>query len=113
MSRRRGLNRLLTLEIPADAPDGGGGAARSWTPLGACWAAVRAVSGRERVAAGAEGSRVSHRIELRWAPPGAAARPSAAQRFREGGRVFRILAVSEADDRRDRLICWAEEGAEP
>lgn len=108
----RGLNRLMTLEAPADAPDGGGGSVRSWTALGAVWAAVRAASGGEGVSGGAEGSRVTHRVELRWAPPDSPARPNAAQRLREGARVFRILAVSEADDRRDRLICWTEEGAE-
>ena len=109
MSAPAPLDRRLTLEAPDDAPDGGGGAFRAWRPLGVHWAAVRALSAREGVENGAEGARLSHRIEIRWAPPDSPARPNAAQRFREGARVFHIRAVAEADPARRRLICWAEE----
>jgi len=47
---------------------------------------------------------------VRGAPVGAASRPRPDQRFREGDRVFAILAVSEFDATGRWLECWAEEG---
>ncbi|MGG7565667.1 head-tail adaptor protein [Rhodovulum sp. DZ06] len=105
------LDRKLELQDLALASDGAGGWSKSWTTLGAIWAAVRARSGRE-IEQGAQGrSRVSHRILVRAAPPGSAARPRADQRFKDGGRVFLIRAVTEADARGRYLLCWADEEA--
>jgi head-tail adaptor len=105
------LDRRLELEQPQRAGDGAGGWSRSWESLGAIWAAVRARAGRE-IEEGARGrSRVSHRILVRAAPIGSAARPRADQRFRDGERVFLIRAVTEADARGRYLLCWADEEA--
>ena len=110
MSRAPALTRLFTLETPEDAADGGGGRARSWRSVGAHWAALRAVSAAEAVAHGAQTRRVTHRAVIRWASEGSASRPGPAQRFREGDRVFDIVAVAEADDGRRFLDCWLVEG---
>ena len=110
MSGAPRLTRRLTLEVAEAAPDGGGGVSRRWRARGVHWAAVSAVSGREGVSAGVEGSRVSHRITLRYAPPGAPARPRASDRLREGGRVFDVQAVAEADGENRFLTIWAVEG---
>ncbi|SET83453.1 head-tail adaptor protein [Oceanicella actignis] len=106
------LNRRLTLEEEVRAPDGAGGWTRAWRELGVLWAAVRARAGRELDEGGRALSRVSHRILVRAAPMGSAARPRADQRLREDGRVFRIRAVTEADARGRYLLCWADEEAE-
>jgi SPP1 family predicted phage head-tail adaptor len=105
------LNRRLVLEEETRAPDGAGGWTRGWTALGTHWAAVEARSGREVERGEREGSRISHRILLRAAPPGSPARPRADQRLREGARLFRIRAVAEADPRGRFLTCWAYEEA--
>lgn len=103
------LTRRLTLEAPAAAPDGAGGLVEDWAPLGLHWAALVATRGGERVSTAGRESRVSHRAFIRWAAEGRPERPTPAQRFREGGRVFDILAVTEADGERRRLVCWLEE----
>ncbi|TVQ55947.1 MAG: head-tail adaptor protein [Rhodobacteraceae bacterium] len=104
------LTRRLTLEAAVETQDGAGGRVAAWRALGAVWAEVRGVSAFERFWGEAGGSRLSHRITVRWAPFGAAARPAAGQRFREGERLFAILGVTEADPHNRFLICWTEEG---
>lgn len=103
------LTRVLTLETPAEAPDGAGGLVRSWQPLGEIWADMRAGSGREVSGQGASLSRARWRIIVRAAPQDAPSRPRPGQRFREGARLFDILAVAEADAAGRWLLCQAEE----
>ncbi len=105
------LNRRLVLEEEARVPDGAGGWSREWRAVAVLWASVRARSARE-VEEGERGrSRVSHRVVVRAAAPGAPARPRADQRFRDGERVLRIRGVGEADPRGRYLVAWAEEEA--
>jgi head-tail adaptor len=103
------LNRKMVLEAPLRVPDGAGGFVESWGALGVIWAAVRAGTGREAEAAGLSISTVPYKITVRAAPEGAASRPVAGQRMRSGGRVFRLLAVTEADARAQYLTCIARE----
>lgn len=107
------MNRRLVLEAPSNARDAAGGLVEGWTPVGDIWAAIEARSGRETVFGGRQGAKVTHVAEIRYAPPGSAQRPGAAQRFREGARVYAVLAVAEADARRERLRVWLSEGSEP
>lgn len=103
------LNRPLLLEAEEAAPDGAGGYVRSWAVRGRLWAAV--VPGPGREAAGVEVPLAAQplRIYVRGAPQGAPSRPVAGQRFRDGGRVFAILAVTEADADGRYLVCAARE----
>lgn len=105
------MNRRLVLEERAAAPDGAGGMEEIWEERGAHWAALAPASSREIMAGGRPASFVSHKALIRHAPFGAPERPMPDQRFREDERIFAIRAVSEADDRREMLICWLEEGA--
>jgi head-tail adaptor len=104
-----GLRVLLTLEAPAATDDGGGGRIAGWRRVGAMWADLRPVSAWEREAGGARLATVSHRAIVRAAPRGAEGRPAAGRRFSDGSRNLLIRAVSEADPRGQRLICWVEE----
>ncbi|SMX42059.1 head-tail adaptor protein [Actibacterium lipolyticum] len=103
------LTRRLVLEEPVRTSDGAGGFVESWAVLGTLWAAVKPGTGRERAGEFATLSRVPYRITVRGAPVGAPSRPKAEQRFRDGARVFRILAVTEADAQGRHLTCFAEE----
>lgn len=103
------LNRKLVLEMPARMPDGAGGFAESWMPLGIVWANVTARTGRERAGVAAPLSQVAYRIVVRAAPTHSNARPQANQRFREGTRYYRILSVAEADRDGRFLMCTAQE----
>jgi SPP1 family predicted phage head-tail adaptor len=104
------LTRRLTLETREVAPDGSGGQVVSWRAEGELWAEVTARTGREVFAGARPVSRVTWRILVRSAPVGAVSRPRADQRLREGGRVFDILAVAEADPAGRYLEIVAEEG---
>ncbi|WP_147125208.1 head-tail adaptor protein [Shimia ponticola] len=103
------LNRILSLEERVRTPDGAGGFSETWQPLGMMWAQLRAGSGREFGVDFATLSRVPFKITVRAAPYGAASRPKADQRFRDGTRIFSILAVTEADASGHYLICNAVE----
>jgi len=54
-------------------------------------------------------SAVNYRITVRAARQGAPSRPKPDQRFREGGRVFRITAVAEVGGAGHYLTCYATE----
>lgn len=109
MSTHR-LTRRLTLEEPEMVADGAGGFTRIWRPLGQLWAEVRARSGRETAAGGlTTAAEVSYKITVRAAPVGSPERPRPEQRFREGSRVFQIIAVAESDAGQRYLTCFANE----
>lgn len=103
------LTRQLVLETQVKTPDGAGGYTTSWQPRGTLWAEVSARTGREKAGGAGALSSTQFRIRVRAAPFGAPSRPTADDRFREGARVFRILAVAEADATARYLICFAEE----
>lgn len=105
------MRRRLALETWEAAGDGGGGDAGGWRALGWHWAQLRPVSASERLIGQAALAEVSHRVVVRWRPYGAISRPKASQRFREGPRVFEIVAVTEAADDNRALVCWVREGA--
>lgn len=103
------LNRRLTLEAAVRVPDGAGGFAESWQPLGTVWAEILPGRGRDLGRVEVAVAATACRITLRAAPPGAAGRPVAGQRLRDTGRVFRVLAVTERDRHGQYLTCFAEE----
>ena len=103
------LNRKLVLEEAQRVADGAGGFALTWVAMGALWAAVDAGTGRERAGEFATLSQVTYHITVRGAPQGAPSRPKPEQRFRDGARIFRITAVTEADEDGRYLVCYAQE----
>lgn len=110
MSAAVRLQRRLVLESPERTPDGSGGFTTAWVAAGTLWADVTAQAAREELTSGAQRPRVRYRIVVRGAPVGTPQRPTPAQRFREGGRVFSILAVAERDGDGRYLDVLAEEG---
>jgi head-tail adaptor len=108
MSRVR-LTRELALEARRSVPDGLGGYVESWVTLGRMWAEVVAGTGRDVAGEEVTVSAVPYRITVRAAPPGSEQRPRPDQRFREGTRVFRIVAVAERDAEGRFLRCFAQE----
>ena len=103
------LNRRLVLEEVERVPDGAGGFAEVWAARGVLWGHVKAGAGREAAADFATLSTVPYRITVRAAPAGAPSRPKPDQRFREGARMFRILAVTEDGGAGSYLVCFARE----
>jgi head-tail adaptor len=105
------LNRALDLEEAARAPDGAGGFAVTWAARGTLWAEVRPGSGRDPAGEEVVLSSVPYRITVRAAPVGAGNRPLPGLRFREGERLFAILAVTERDPEGRWLVCFCREEA--
>ncbi len=103
------LNRRLVLEAPVRTADGAGGYATGWTVLGEVWAAIEAGAAREAAGIATAVSRSTYRLTLRAAPVGSASRPGPDQRFREGTRIFRVLAVTEAGGDGRYLSCLVQE----
>lgn len=103
------LTRKLMLEAPERVADGAGGYVQGWTALGVLWAEVRAGTGRDQAGYGVSLASVPYRITVRAAAVGSTARPAPDQRFRDGTRLFRVLAVSERDPQGRYLTCLTEE----
>ena len=103
------LNRKLTLEEAQIVPDGSGGFDTTWVSRGLVWAEVKPGTGRERGIDFATVARVPYRITVRATQEGAPSRPKPKQRFREGSRLFQILAVGDRHDQGRYLTCFAVE----
>lgn len=103
------LNRKLVLESPVRVSDHAGGHKIAWQALGSIWAEVTPGTGVERAGEFVTLASVPYEIVVRGAPEGSSRRPRPEQRFREGERIFRILAVAEADSEGHYLTCFARE----
>ena len=103
------LNRKLVLEEAVRVADGAGGHRLDWVARGEVWAEITAGSGVERAGEFVTLASVPLVIVVRAAPVGAASRPKPEQRFRDGARIFRILAVAERDREGHYLSCFARE----
>ena len=103
------LGRALVLETRVRTADGLGGFAEAWVPRGTLWAEVMPGAGRGLDREEVTGSVVSLRITVRGAQIGAPSRPVAGDRFREGLRHYRIVAVTERDPEGRYLTCFAQE----
>lgn len=104
------LSRKLVLEERQQSPDGAGGFLETWVALGTLWAEIDSRSGRETGRRPATAvSLTTLRILTRGAPVGDPRRPKPDQRFRDGARIYRILAVAERDPQAKYLTCFANE----
>ena len=103
------LTRALVLESAVRSGDGAGGFSESWQALGTVWADVRPGSGRGGEVLGVAVPVQPMRIMVRGVPQGHVMRPKAGMRFRDGVRLYRVLAVTEADGTGRHLVCAAEE----
>jgi head-tail adaptor len=98
-------NRRFTLEAAQRLPDGAGGVTETWVTLGDVWGVLESGIGREAERDTLPVGAVRAKITIRAVPPGRPSRPQPGQRLREGGRVFRILAVTEAEREARFLTC--------
>jgi SPP1 family predicted phage head-tail adaptor len=97
------LRDRLTLEQPVRAPDGGGGASVAWQPVAELWAHARPITGDERLRHDQVAGRLTHRVTIRRRDGVAPA-----MRFRQGARIYEIVAVLDSP-RRTHLTCLCEE----
>ncbi|WP_209425718.1 head-tail adaptor protein [Pararhodobacter sp. SW119] len=106
---RYSLNRPMLLEQAQFTQDGAGGHATDWHSLGTHWTELSPGPAREVRGDIVPEGQMAFRIFLRSAPHDSPQRPRPGQRFRDGSRIFNIVAVSEADPLGAFLICHARE----
>ena len=97
------MRERFALEQPVRAPDGAGGASLTWETVSEVWAAVRPISGDERLEHDQLSGRLTHEVWIRHRD---GVTPS--MRFTQGARIYEIVAVLEMS-RRTRLKCLCEE----
>jgi SPP1 family predicted phage head-tail adaptor len=98
------LNRRLTLQEPVETADGAGGVTRTYADVATVWARIDPVSARYDIVAAGAGATVTHRITIRSGPD-----VTTRHRFTEGARVYRVVAVRDADATRRFRVIHAEE----
>ncbi len=84
--------------------DDGGGFTESWVAVATIFADLSPISGGERVEADRLTGSVTHEVVLRYR-----AGVSPAMRFREGTRIFQIIAVIDVEEQHRWLQCSCEE----
>lgn len=104
MTRVSDLRHRVVLEEAQRVSDGAGGFTETWVAVATVFAALRPVGGSEAVEAGRLAGRVSHEVTLRYR-----AGVTPAMRFRQGARVFHILAAIDEGERKHWLRCLCEE----
>jgi SPP1 family predicted phage head-tail adaptor len=98
------LRQLVTIEVAARQPDGGGGAILTWSPVAEVWCAIRPRSGGETVAADRLAPSVRFEVWMRWRDDVAAD-----MRLTFSGRILAVTAVMDPDGHRHFLRLFAEE----
>ncbi|MBV9558134.1 MAG: phage head closure protein, partial [Pseudolabrys sp.] len=89
------LDRRLVLEAPAEADDGAGGVTRGYAAVATVWAQLAPLAAHAETIAGSLGAVVTHRIVIR-----AGRDVTTFHRFRDGTRIFRVVATRERDSGR-------------
>ena len=98
------LNRRVTLEAQALAPDGGGGFTASWSTLATVWAAIEPISGADVFGPDASEARVKYRIIIRRRTD-----VIAGMRVNANGTVFTIHSVMDDGPQAQFLTLTTEE----
>lgn len=98
------LSTRLVLEAVSRTSDGGGGASVEWEAVAEVWACVRATGGSEALTLDRVAGRLRHEIVIRYRSD-----VTPQMRFREGTRIYDIVAVYDPDRHRRWLTCLVEE----
>ena len=98
------LNRRLVLEAAVESADGAGGVTRTFEAVVTLWVSVTPVSAARQIEAERLGARVTHRLHLRFSDD-----ITTRHRFRDGERIYCIVALRDQDGRKRFLEIEAEE----
>lgn len=104
------LRHQLTFQTKSTSEDELGQPLNVWTDLFTCWGRVSPTTGRERLAAAAVQSSVTHSVTVRYVPQLANPKEVAAMRILFGARVFDIHDSINEDERNRMVTLAVEEG---
>lgn len=102
--------KRINIQQFTETTDAAGATKRAWADLKEVWAAIKPVSGYERLRSEQLQATVTHKITMRFVsiltPPVDAAK----YRLRYGSRYFNIRFVANVDEKNRFLEITAEEG---
>lgn len=98
------MRHRVLIEAPVDVADDNGGVARTYTPSGWLWASITPLRLTHRFVGDRAEQAVTHHIVFRHRDG-----MNAAMRLRKNERVFRILAIEDADAPPQYLRALCEE----
>lgn len=98
------LRHRVVIESAAGAPDGAGGEAVTWDSFATVWARITPISSGEKIVAGHLSGVVTHTVTMRYRDDIAGG-----MRILYRGRILRLLAVGDPDERRRFIVASAEE----
>ena len=105
--RAGALKDQVTVQVISETPDTFGNAGNTWwgniATVPTVWAAIEPLSGREFFEAQRAAAEVTHRIRIRYR-----ADLTAKHRVTFGSRIFDVLAILEADRRRETHLLVRE-----
>ena len=100
------LRHHVEIQIASESRTGHGAVDRAWTVEAERWASISPLQGQEQILAQQLGSRMSHRIQLRYY-----AGLTTKHRIVHDGRVFEIRSVANVGERDKSTECMVEEQA--
>lgn len=100
------LNKRITLQYQAKAPDGMGTSTVTWTDIATVWAAIWPVSASEQVKAMGTVQTITHRIRIRYRSV-----LKSSWRIKYGNRYFAIVGVTNPEERNEFLDILCKEAA--
>lgn len=98
------LRHRIVLQAETNTKDSIGGITKGYSDLATVWARIRAISGRELIAAQQVDSRVSHEITIRHFNG-----LTPLHRIKFGTRIFNIESVRDIEERGKKQIIQASE----
>ena len=98
------MSARLDVETPVNAGDGQGGVIPGFAPVTTLWARVEPLSMNDEERADEAKSAVTHRIIVRYRDD-----LRAGMRFRNGSRLFMIVALGDPDETRRYIDCRCRE----
>lgn len=104
------LRHMLTFQAKSTAQDELGQPVNAWVNVLTCRGKVSPTTGRERLAAEAVQSSVTHSVTVRYSPQLANPKEVAAMRIVFGTRIFDIHDSINEDERNRMITLMAEEG---
>lgn len=89
------LDRRLTLDAPVETDDGAGGVSTTYQSVALVWAQVVPLTARAECVADSPSAALRYAIVIRYRND-----ITTRHRFQDGGRIYQVLTVQPATDRR-------------
>jgi len=104
------LDKRITIEQRSDTKDAYGQKVLSWNAIGTVWANIKPIGARERLAAMAYESVISHTVAIRYNPDFLPVLSADSMRIIYGTRTLQITGAHDLDEARRHIIFDCIEG---